>query len=157
MRPSIIITVAAVLLILGTVRLMLKTKDEFEDERQSYIRSLHYNFSAKVDSLVVVSSKNRRGFLVCELTEGKLTSLLEDSLNQHLKYHEWIRFLFFNSHGQAQIFLEDIFNYNVGDSVFVNSNTDIFNVYRNEKRILKSSVSRATIHKVSWESWLKKN
>jgi hypothetical protein len=93
---------------------------------------------------------------VCELTKGKLTGALEDSLNQHLKNHEWIRFLFFNSAKQAQIFPEDIFNYHVGDSVYVNSNTDKFDIYRNEKTILESSVSRATIHKVSWASWLKK-
>ncbi len=157
MKRSIIIVVAAALLILATVRLLLKTEDEFEGERQSYVRKLNYNFSAKVDSLIVVNRENGRGFLVCKLTNEKLTRVLEDSLNQHLKNHEWIRFLFFDSDGQAQIFLEDIFNYHVGDSVCVNSNTDKFDVYRNEKPILESSVSSATIHKVSWASWLKKN
>ena len=157
MKRSIIVVLAAVLLILATVRLLLKTEGEFKGERQSYIHSLKYNFSAKVDSIVVVNSKNGRGFLVCELTNGNLTRLLEDSLNQRLKNHEWIRFLFFNSNGQAQIFLKDIFNYNVGDSICVNSNTDKFYVYRNEKPISESSVSRATIYKVSWASWLKNN
>ena len=155
MKGSIIVGVAAVLLVLAIVRLLLKTEDEFEDERQSYIRSLNYNFSAKIDSIVVVNSKNGRGFLVCELTHGKLTRHLEDSLNQRLKNHEWMRFLFFNSNGQAQIFLKDISNYNVGDSICVNSNIDKFYVYRNEKPISESSVSRGTIFKVSWASWLK--
>ena len=155
MKRSIIIVLAAVFLILATVRLLVKTEGEFEEERQSYIRSLNYNFSAKIDSIVVVSSKNERGFLVCELANGKLTSRLEDSLNQKLINHEWIRFLFFNSKGQAQIFLKDIFNYNAGDSICVNSNADKFYVYRNENPICESSVSRATIHKVSWASWLK--
>ncbi len=154
MKRSIIIVLAAVLLISATVRLLVKTEGEFEGERQSYIRNLKYDFSAKVDSIVVVSKKGR-GFLVCQLTDGKLTRLLEDSLNQRLKNHEWMRFLFFNSKGQAQIFLKDIFNYNVGDSICVNSNTDKFYVYRNEKPISESSVSRAMIYKVSWASWLK--
>jgi hypothetical protein len=95
MKRSIIVVMAAVLLVLAIVRLLLKTEDEFEDERQSYIRSLNYNFSAKIDSIVVVSSRNGRGFLVCELTDGKLTGHLEDSLNERLKNHEWMRFLFF--------------------------------------------------------------
>ena len=155
MKRSIIIVLAAVLLILATVRLLVKTEGKFKDERQSYVGSLKYDFSAKVDSIILVNSKKGRGFLVCELTDGKLTGLLEDSLNQRLKNHEWMRFLFFNSKGQAQIFLKDIFNYNVGDSICVNSNTDKFYVYRNEKPIAESSVSRATIYKVSWASWLK--
>jgi hypothetical protein len=157
MKRSIIIVVAAALLISATVRLLLKTEDEFEGERQSYVRSLNYNFSSKVDSIIVVSRKNGRGFLVCELTNGKLTRVLEDSLNQNLENHEWMRFLVFNPEGHAQIFLEDIFNYHVGDSVCVNSSTDKFDVYRNEKPIFESSVSRATMYKVSWASWLKNN
>jgi len=157
MKRSIIIVLSAVLIISATVRLLVKTEGEFEGERQSYIRNLKYDFSAKVDSIVVVNSKKGRGFLVCQLTDVKLTRLLEDSLNQRLKNHEWVRFLFFNSKGQAQIFLKEIFNYNVGDSICVNSNTDKFYVYRNGKPISESSVSRATIYKVSWASWLKKN
>src|SRR5688572_9417119 len=138
MKRSIIIVVAA-LLILAFVRLLWKTEDEFECERKSYVRNLNYNFSSKVNSIIVVSRKNGRGFLVCELSNGKLTGVLEDSLNQHLKNHEWMRFLFFNSEGHSQIFLEDIFNYHVGDSVYINSSTDKFNVYRNEKPIFESS------------------
>jgi len=157
MKRSIIVVLVTFLLILATVRLLVKTEDEFNGERESYIRSLKYDFSARVDSIVVVSSKKGRGFLVCGLTDGKLTRLLEDSLNQRLKNHEWMRFLFFSSKGQAQIFLKDIFNYSVGDSIYVNSNTDKFYVYRNEKPISESSVSRATIYKVSWASWLKNN
>jgi len=156
MKRSINIVVAA-LLILAFVRLLLKTENEFEGERQAYVRNLNYNFSSKIDSIIVVSRKNGRGFLVCELTNGKLTGVLEDSLNQHLKNHEWMRFLFFNSEGHAQIFLENIFNYHVGDSVYINSSTDKLNVYRDEKPIFESSVSRATKQKVSWASWLKNN
>jgi hypothetical protein len=40
--------------------------------------------------------------------------------------------IFFNSKGQGQIFLKDIFNYSIGDSIYINSTTDKFGIYRNE-------------------------
>ena len=155
MKGRIVISVVAAILILSTTRLLLKTQSEFEDERQSYVRSLNYQFSARVDSMIVLNKNNGRGFLVCKIIDTQLSSEVEDSLNRRLQNHARMRFMFLDSKGRAQIFREDVFKYNPGDSVYVNSNTDQFNIYRNGADILQSSVSEAIKQKVSWESWLK--
>jgi hypothetical protein len=155
LKRRIVITVIAAILILSTTRLLLKTQSEFEDERQSYVRSLNYDFSARVDSMIVLNKNNGRGFLVCKIIDAQLSGEIEDSLNRRLQNHAWMRFMFLDSKGRAQIFRDDVFKYNPGDSVYVNSSTDQFNIYRNGADILQSSVSEAIKQKVSWESWLK--
>ena len=87
MKGRIVISVVAAILILSTTRLLLKTQSEFEDERQSYVRSLNYQFSARVDSMIVLNKNNGRGFLVCKIIDTQLSSEVEDSLN---RLFDWI-------------------------------------------------------------------
>lgn len=152
MSQSIIIAVAIVLLVLATVRLVLQTKNRIEGEKVVYIRSLNYNFSANVDSIIMIG-KNGRGFLVCKLAAGDVDTTVEDRLNQQLTYYKWMRFLFFTANGQPQIFLDKISNYRAGDSVCVNSNEDRLVVYRNRKLILESAVTHATWQQASYTFW----
>lgn len=152
MKRQVIVIIAVVLLLLATVRLVFKTKNKIEGEKLSYIRSLKYNFSAQVDSIILIG-KNGRGFLVCRLTEGNINPTVEDHLNQRLAHHKWMRFLFFKPNGQPQIFLENIMNYRVGDGVKVNSNEDKLVVYRNWQVILESPVTHATWQKASYSFW----
>jgi hypothetical protein len=152
MKRSVIIVIAVVLLLLATVRLVLKTKNEIDSEKVSYVRDLDYNFSAEVDSIVTVGKKGR-GFLVCRLIEGNVNPTVEDRLNQQLTHYEWMRFLFFKPNGQPQIFLENISNYRAGDSVSVNSRNDKFVVYRNGSTIFESAITHATWQKMSYDLW----
>ena len=119
----------------------------------SHVYSMYYQ-DRYCYSIIVLNSKNGRGFLVCSLTKGELNNV-EDSLNKHMTRHEWMRFLFVRPNGQAQILRGNVFNYNVGDSVYVNSNTDKLSIYRNKKSILETSVTLATMHKVSIPSYFK--
>lgn len=50
--------IAAVLLFLATGRMIFKTSNEIDDELQSYVLNLNYQFTAVVDSIPFV---NRRG------------------------------------------------------------------------------------------------
>lgn len=142
-------------MLLATGRMLLKTRNEIEDEMQSYVHNLHYDFSAKVDSIIVVSSSKGVGLLVCDVTGGNCKKSVEDSLNRHLTNYKRIRFLNFKPDGQFQIFLGGISRFKPGDSIKVNSNEDRFAVFRNGESILKSEVSHATTHKLYFAFWLR--
>ena len=59
MNRSVIIIIPIVLLVLATVRLVLQAKNKFEEEKESYIRRLNYNFSANVDSIIRIGKNGR--------------------------------------------------------------------------------------------------
>lgn len=155
MKRSTYIIIAIVFLILTTGRLFLKIAGENEEEKQAYVQNLNYNFSARVDSIIVANNKRGRGFLVCKLTEGEVSKDVEDNLNRKLINYEWMRFLFFGSSGKPQLFLRNISAFQPGDSINVNSDNDRFVVYRGSTLILESTITRATWQKVSYTYWLK--
>jgi hypothetical protein len=153
MKRQVIVIIAVVLIILlATVRLVFKTKNKIEFEKLSYIRSLNYDFSAQVDSIIPIG-KNGKGFLVCRLTEGNVNPIVEDHLNQQLTHYKWMRFLFFKQDGQPQIFLEHISIYRAGDSVRVNSSNDKLAIYRKGSTIFESAIADATWQRVSYRLW----
>lgn len=154
MKRRIVISIAVVLLVLATARVLFKTGNEIDDEMQAYVHNLHYNFTAKVDSIVLVNSKKGIGLLTCHITSGECDRAVEDSLNQHLTNYKRIRFLNFKPNGQFQIFLGGVSKYQPNDSITVNSNEDQFNIFRDGEAILKSKVSLGTTHKVYFAFWL---
>ena len=154
MTRPIAIGIAVILMLFLTSRTLLKTGNEIDHEMRSYVHNLNYDFTAKVDSIILVSSKKGTGLLVCEITSGKCNKFVEDSLNQHLTNYKWIRFLNFKPNGQFQIFLGGISKYQSNDSIIVNSNEDKFDIFRNEEGILESKVSLSTTQKVYFAFWL---
>jgi hypothetical protein len=151
----LIIIAAIALLLFGAARIIFKTMNEVDDEMQSYVQNLHYNFSARVDSVEIVSAKNQRGFLVCDVTKGKLNEFTEDSLNRNLIQHKRIRFLFFQPNGHFKVFLWDISENKSGDSIAINSDLDEFKIFRNGEVILTREISHSTLHKVSFAFWIR--
>jgi len=154
MQRSIVIGLVLILMLFLASRLLLKAGNEIDHEMQSYVHNLNYEFTAKVDSIVLVSSKKGTGLLVCKITGGICNRFVEDSLNHHLINYKRIRFLNFKPNGQFQIFLGGISKFQPNDSIVVNSNEDKFNIFRREEVILKSEVSHATTHKVYFAFWL---
>jgi hypothetical protein len=151
----LIIIVAIALLFLGAIRAWLRTQNDLDDEMESYVKNLHYKFSARVDSIEILNAKRQRGFLICHLTKGKLNEITEDSLNRHLVNYKRIRFLRLFPNGQFKIlFLGGIFKYQPSDSVVVNSNLDEFKIFRNDEIILDSHVSQSLLYKVYFAFWL---
>ena len=154
MKRSIVIGIAAILMLFLAIRIFLKTGNEIDHEMQAYVRNLSYDFTAKVDSIILVNGKKGTGLLVCKITSGICNRFVEDSLNQHLINYKRIRFLNFKPNGQFQLFLGGISKYQPNDSIIVNSNEDKFSIFRREEVILKSEVSHATTHKVYFAFWL---
>ncbi len=154
MSRSIVIGIIVILMLFLASRILLKTGNEIDHEMQSYVHNLSYDFTAKVDSIILVNSKKGTGILVCKITSGICNRFVEDSLNQHLMNYKRIRFLNFKPNGQFQIFLGGISKYQPNDSIIVNSNEDKFNIFRSEEVILKSEVSHSTTQKVYFAFWL---
>ena len=150
-----IIIAAIVLLLFGAIRAFLNTKNAVDDEMRYYVQNLHYNFSARVDSIEILNAKRQRGFLVCDLIKGKCNGSVEDSLNHHLVNYKRIRFLFFYPNGQFKILRDGIFKYQSGDRVAVNSDRDEFKIFRDGDVIWKSKITQSTIHKVSFAFWIR--
>ena len=65
-------------------------------------------------------------------------------------------FFVFQCEWQCASVIENISKYQLGDSVCVDTNLDQFIIYRDNKVILESTVTRIAKQKVSWEKWLKK-
>ena len=153
MKRWMIISVVLILVAFATTRLLLRTENEIDAEMQFYVHNLQYDFTAKVDSIILLNEKGV-GFLVCEITGGKCNRVIEDSLNQHLTNYKRIRFLHFKEKDQFQIFVGGVSKYKPMDSIRVNSTEDKFSIYRDGQNVLESHVSHATTHKVYFAFWL---
>jgi len=58
MSRSIVIGIIVILMLFLASRILLKTGNEIDHEMQSYVHNLSYDFTAKVDSIILVNSKN---------------------------------------------------------------------------------------------------
>ncbi|HET6539416.1 MAG TPA: hypothetical protein VFG46_02975 [Chryseolinea sp.] len=155
MKRSIVIGIVVILMLFLASRILLNTGNEIDHEMQSYVNNLNYDFTAKVDSIILVNSKKGTGFLVCKITSGICNRFVEDSLNHHLINYKRIRFLNFKPNDQFQVFLGGISKYQPNDSITVNSKEDKFNIFRREEVLLKSEVSHSTTQKVYFAFWLR--
>ncbi len=61
---------------------------------QPYAHHLNYDFTAKVDSSVIVNEKKVVGFIVGSITSGSYDKWVEDSLNRNLINYKRIVFNF---------------------------------------------------------------
>jgi len=146
------IVVICVLMLLA-VRAIFKTENEIESEIQFYVHNLNYNFTAKVDSVILL--KKGGGYLICKITSGRCNESTEDSLNHHLINFKRIRFLHFKPSGQFLIVTGQPDKLRPRDSIVINSEEDKFHIFRNGLNILKTKISLCTRHKVSFAFWIK--
>jgi hypothetical protein len=148
-----LVTIAVIVIMLLAVRIIFKTENEIEREMQSFVHNLNYNFTAKVDSVIIL--KKGGGYLICKITSGKWNESIEDSLNQHLTNFKRIRFLHFKSKDKFLIVSGQVKKLRPMDSIVINSSQDKFHIFRDGQNILKTKVSLSTRHKVSFAFWIK--
>jgi len=134
-------------------RAVFKTENEIESEVQSYVHNLNYDFTAKIDSIILL--KKGGAYLICQITSGRCNESTEDSLNHHLINFKRIRFLHFKPNGQFLIVSGHTDRLKPRDSIVINSEEDKFHIFRNGQNILKSKISLSTRHKVSFAFWIK--
>jgi hypothetical protein len=153
MKQGVVIVVGAIVLVIAVAKDIYDVFDGIDKEMLRYVSNLNYDFTAKVDSVVVL--KKGGGYLLCELTSGQCSRLTEDSLNHHLINFKRIRFLHFRSDDKFLIILGGANKFRPTDSVVVNSKEDQFLIYRNGEPITNAKVSLNTRHKVSFAFWIK--
>jgi hypothetical protein len=142
MKKWMIIGLTIVVLLLLLVRGLYVHWNNAKNERPEYVKDLHFHFSATVDSLRVFSRTN--GLVYFHTTGGDLNRSTEHRINQHLKYNRELQFIF-NPFGKDKLgfHARDLNNYNTGDSLVINSDEDKIYIYRKEKLVAQSLISKA--------------
>ena len=141
-KVTIRIIVGAVILVLLVVRLIyLKIRDS-EDEVTWYIENLDYDFYARIDTTTVLSERGN-GFFVCSVISGRFDPDVEDSLNRRLKHHDRIRFVRFTDDNRLRFYSGVANLYKEGDSMVVNSDEDVYRIYRGNQLLRENKVSNA--------------
>jgi hypothetical protein len=132
MKKTLLI-VASILLIvflLGS-RLVYTKFSGGKEERVWYARQLRYNFSARIDTVIMLRGNVGLGKIVCRLMEGKPNPAIEDSLNQQLKRHRSLRLLMPLRQNQLEFLIPGAEHYLPGDSLLVNSASNTISFFRN--------------------------
>jgi hypothetical protein len=124
--------IAIVILVLLVVRLIYRRVNRVRNETNWYVSELHYNFSAKVDSVI------RPGRVLIYITSGEADTRRERKLQHELKYNGMLRLLI--PSGDRYHFLipgKSLKN----DSLYVDSSADQLLVFRNKELLITRPLS----------------
>jgi hypothetical protein len=124
--------IAIIILIFLVARIFYRRVNRLGNEANWYISQLHYDFSAKVDSIV------RPGRALISISNGNFETQREKKLQRELKYHGVLRIL---------IPVGERFDIRVpgscvkNDSLYINSTEDRLMLFRNKKLIVSRPLS----------------
>jgi len=110
-------------------------------ERLWYTQHLQYDFSAKVDSVIMLKGNVGLGKIICSLTRGNPNPVLEDSLNRHLTHHKTLRLLLPATKDKVEFIFMGAERLAPGDSVIVNSEGDAIQFFRNGTMVYINELS----------------
>jgi len=133
MKRWLMIVLATGLFVFLVGRLLINGYSKGEAERQWYIDQLGFEFSGKVDTVIMKTKYH--GLIVFHVTEGNVNKAREDRLNEQLVHNSNIRFLVFKSRDQIQFTSKIAYQYLPGDSVYINTKQNQIVMYRMGKRI----------------------
>jgi hypothetical protein len=133
MKRWLIILTTSVIFLFLVARLVIKGYSDGEDERRWYIQQLGFEFSGRVDT--VIMKTKYQGLIVFHVTDGNVDKAREDRLNEQLVHNHRIRFLTFRQKDQIQFSSKIAYQYLPGDSVCVNTQQNQVVMYRKGKRI----------------------
>lgn len=141
MKRAVLIFIGiALLMLLLTVRLLFKQKNNMADERKWFVRALRYEFSAHVDSVRMFNQNSGR--LRCILTKGDPQIHREDSLKRLFKKHDMLYLIFKRSKDTITFVLPNnaglVFK---GDSVRVSSRENKIQFFRAGNPVATDSLS----------------
>ena len=130
----------ALLCFLLIVRLFFKQHNDFGDERGWFVKSVRYEFSAKVDSVWMYNEQ--AGRLRCLLTQGNPQIDREDSLKLLFKEHDMLYLIYERSGDSITFILPDHANLvKIGDSVRVSSRGNYIRFYRDGETVVNDTLS----------------
>lgn len=140
--------IGSIILVLLVARLVLKQVNKYSTERKWYVENLNYEFTAVVDSIEFFNNRGG-GFLFCRTLDGRpINRTVEDSLQEHLEQFQILRFMFFRKDGRAAKLSWETQQYEIGDSIYVNSKIDVFRITRNRKILRSGKVSNELYEKM---------
>src|SRR6188768_3533527 len=137
MKKWIVISLAAALIRFCIVRIVNRKVSSIDSKRQSYFDQLDFEFSGLVDS-VVVEDKNH-GLLFFHITAGYADVVKEAKLNSQLDFDNKFLFLAELANNKFEIAIHNPTLCNRGDSLYINTDKNLINVYRQGKQITSES------------------
>ena len=142
MKSWLIFAAGMIIVFALVVRLIIRKSSRVKDEREWYVQNLNFKFSAELDTVELIN-KNGVGYLIFQLTSGRMDPSTEDSLKRHLKDHERLRFLPRRRDGKISLISGAVKKYQKGDSLFVNSAKDQIVIFRDTLKLWERSISGA--------------
>ncbi|GHM99701.1 hypothetical protein WSM22_11910 [Cytophagales bacterium WSM2-2] len=141
MKKSILILMGIGLItLLLLARLVFRQKSGTADERKWFVKALRYEFSARVDSILVFNQHSGR--LRCLLTNGDPQTYREDSLKKLFKEHDMLYLIFKRSKDTITFVLTNHAPMVLkGDSVWVSSTDNSIQFFRDGERVLTDSLT----------------
>jgi hypothetical protein len=141
MKRTILILIGiALLMFLLTVRFLFKQHSGAADERKWFIKSLRYEFSARVDSVLMFNQN--AGRLRCLLTTGDPHTDLEDSLKRFLRHYDMLYLIFKRSEDSITFVLPNHTSLVLkGDCVRVSSRGNKVQFFRAGKPVVIDSLT----------------
>jgi hypothetical protein len=128
-RTLLILGGIALLMLLLLLRALFHQRSSGSDERKWFVKALHYEFSARVDSVLMFNQNSGR--LRCLLTTGDPQVDREDSLKRLFKHHEMLYLIFKRSADSITFVLPNHANLVAkGDSVRVSSRENRIQFFR---------------------------
>lgn len=140
MKTFLLISGILVVCLLG-FRILYVKMNGGTTEREWYTSHLHYDFSARVDSVVMLRGDVGLGKIICSLTKGKPSLTVEDSLGRHLTHHKSLRLLLPPSGNNLEFILMGAEHITPGDSIIVHSGNDIIRFFRNGSMFYQNELS----------------
>jgi hypothetical protein len=140
MNRTAIMIIGGALLLFLFVRMffvMVGRRDKVERE---FVSTLNYDLSARVDSVGTFNEHAPVGFLYVVITRGTIETK-EKKLARKLKHGKDLRFLVPSDSGSYSIFSRQIHDYQVGDSLVINTSQDQLQVFRAGKMIHELVIS----------------
>ncbi len=141
MKRTIIIFISiALVALLLIVRAVFKQKNGVTDERKWFAKALHYEFSARVDSVLMFNPN--AGRLRCFIIVGDPQIHREDSLKRSFKHHDMLFLIFKRSADSITFVLPNHANFVAkGDCVRVISRQNSIQFFRAGKPMFIDSLS----------------
>ena len=139
-RTVLILSGIALITLLLTVRLLFRQKSSTADERKWFVKALHYEFSAQVDSVWMFNQN--AGRVRCLLTTGDPQIDKEDSLKRLFKQHDMLYLIFKRSADSITFILPNhAGRIAKGDSVRASSRENRIRFFRAGKPVVTDSLT----------------
>ncbi len=145
MKKGLILFLSISILLLLVIRAFYLHSDRLKEEKLWYVKHLHFEFSAKIDSPLV--SGKRNALLFFHIVDGTVNRYLEHQLNEKLKHNGSLWFILNRPNGRLGTLTTDAKKYAVGDSIRVITDHNVIKIYRNKILVSEAEIAKSLIRR----------